>query len=331
MQLHYSLKKIGVIYAIVVAVLIFVAATFVLYQVRSYIYERQIDEIDRSLDSKIQVITRRVRFYNRIAQKLASQTAVRDILLLGNAEQAERWSRTTREQIPDAVGVTLFSPERGILGRPAAQNVGPACIADLGKLINGVSVPKPPIHNNDPGLAHYDLTAEIKRFDETLGILFISISTQTLKRAVDDMTGVGEAIVLHNAHGDVFYRSVVNISSATTPIVFHKSVLETDWQIEYSTDPPDLGSVYVTFGAAALATAMIAAVLAMLLMSWMVRMISREMRTVRYLLGQLARGIAPEQKQQVKITEMKEVVGAIHQIKYNSLESITIERVQFYG
>ena len=66
MQLSYSLKKIGVIYASIVAALILSAATFVLYQVRSYVYEQQIDEIDRSLDSKIQVITRRVRFYHRI-------------------------------------------------------------------------------------------------------------------------------------------------------------------------------------------------------------------------------------------------------------------------
>jgi diguanylate cyclase (GGDEF)-like protein len=140
-------------------------------------------------------------FYQGIAGRLSRGIDVADILEFGDKERGVLWAKGARRLFPETVGVALVDRDGVLLGEPVELSLGTQCVIDLQHLFNGKSIPKPPVHRANQQLSHFDITQEVVRGGEVLGLIFISISLDVIQRRAERLIGDDKVLLIEGSDG----------------------------------------------------------------------------------------------------------------------------------
>jgi len=234
-------------YAGLLAMVVLVSAGIVLYVVQKYIERDAQESMHTIAVGKAQVVRQLMDFYQGIGQRFLQDPEVTEIVLFGDVARAEAWSASLRRRLPDLVGVALFSGEGKILGEAVNQRVGPLCLVDMRAFAQGQTLPGPRVHTEVPALSHFDVSVRITRADETLGIVFLSVSLERLRAVMAENTESNEALTLYDYRGNPLVQSGRAPEAGTFEDI-RVAVPGSDWELQYQAQRPPLWSVYLSFG-----------------------------------------------------------------------------------
>jgi len=312
-----ALQFYATTFAWTLAVVIFVAAGFVLYRVQQVIDHDAQESTQSIAKGKAQAIGQLILFYQGVGQRFLEDTQVTDVVVFGDAARAERWSTSIRRRLPDIVGVALFTGEGRILGEAVNQRVGPECLADMQTLAQGDASRGPHVHQEVQALAHFDVSTRVRRDDETVGIIFISVALQRLRMVMEENTGQSERLTLTDGRGTTFMvAGDAGPKEQVESIRVH--VPNSDWVLDYSAPKPPMRAVYLSFGILTILTMGIAAGAVILLTSIASRRLRRDLNGIQGALESLADG-QPSSMGDVHLFEVEQmrpvfdrIANAIH-------------------
>lgn len=187
-------------------------------------------------------IRNQLRFYRAIAYQLAKDSRIRDLAGFGDASEIAQWSASVRANLPDMLGLTIAGPDGEVQGDPLAMRIGPACQRDLHALAIGQPVGNPPLHNDQPGLEHIDLLAQIYTDEGTpAGHLFVSFRLSALETLLADLADEHSQWALFDHAGKTILRSGT-LAPGGDIRVYRRSVPDTNWELQMEAiNPGNLG------------------------------------------------------------------------------------------
>jgi|GEM_PF-1846042 len=196
-------------------------------------------------------ISQLVSFYENIVGNYSRDVQVRDIVQFGDVAAASQWSRNIIALLPGVVGVALFDRSGNVLGDPVMQRVGPACLTDIKRIIEGGFAARPPVHVERPDFEHFDISQPIEQNGERLGWVFISFHLDIIRQQIESVLKEdGQAIFVQDGTGQLFARQVVGSNSIDISGFPWIKVPQTDWRIQYhdhenQTDPLLIGTMAI--------------------------------------------------------------------------------------
>lgn len=329
MRMVLSLRFIGALYATVVTLIIAAGSGYVVYDLYRQAQQQGEEHIEHDLAQQSQRIAQLLQFYHGVAERLARESRVVDLAVFADHARAQEWSASLRAHLPDVTGLALFASDGGILGESAPQRVGPGCLADMRRLVSSPATAHFPVHNEQAGFEHVDITVPVQRDGDTVGILFLSLSLQRLQRLLDDVTGDGQALVLMDA-GGMKIASADRLGDAADTLKARGPVSGTSWSLQLSQRSPDVWQLYRVLIPATLVVALAAIVLIQVLTRRATRLFTRELDQLRATLQQVAEGAPLESRHRPWLHELQPIIPAIHalaaqiQDKQNQLAELSV-------
>jgi diguanylate cyclase (GGDEF)-like protein len=146
-------------------------------------------------------VMRRWDYYQELADNLARDPQLADLMLIGSVEAMQQWAASRQRLLPNLLGLALVSPQGEVYGDTNLLRVGPSCQRDLRQSLTSPS--QMLIHRDMPGLEHVDLVVGVRGLDGALlGKVFLSVSLTQLQRIITDSVQPGHAITLLDASGE---------------------------------------------------------------------------------------------------------------------------------
>ncbi len=218
--------------ALIVILLVLVSATSMLVVVYQSGLAVAHEALAQQQQANARLLHNQKAFYQGMVDQLAQRIQVRNLIYVGNDEEAMAWARDTVEQLPNAVGLALFRPGGLVLGNALLQRVLPTCQSDLHRLEAGLEVPRPPVHLDNPDLAHFDLLAPVSDYDgEVIGTLFVSFSLDILHITLASLTHQDQILRIRDGQGRVLSQ-VGRLAPGGRALEHLEPISSTDWILE---------------------------------------------------------------------------------------------------
>ena len=282
-----SLRRIALHNVLVTLLVILLAAVFAGGTFLQVLQHREYDLARQLAGNHARLIAQHIEIYRRIVQNLAGTRAVRDLVLIGDAEAAQRWASEHRLLLPDAVGLALIDSDGNLLGNPPAQRVGRSCLIDLDRALAEGTGFDLPTHFEVRGLEHYDLIVPITDDNgERIGLLFSSFRLTTLQTLIDGLTRDGSALELRNGEGRIL-AARNNLSEGDETLDFTLLISGTGWKLHMRIARHDLRPVLFTVGMAALFTFVFVTLLTLALQLRLTHAVSTDYQAVLQALERL--------------------------------------------
>ena len=153
------------------------------------------------------LVTQRWNFYREMADNLARDTELINLMLLGLEAESQEWALSRQRLLPSILGLALVSAQGDVYGDASLLRVGPSCQRDLYQL-ESHRRSRVLVHRDGPGLEHGDVVAEVlDPGGEVLGRVFVSVRLLELQHLIDSITESGHTITLQDSAGRVVVRS----------------------------------------------------------------------------------------------------------------------------
>ncbi len=313
-----SVKTRTYLGAVLVIALFLTISAINLNLARLYYQPQGDNNLSLRLQAKAQLIENRLSYLHELIGHIARQPTTQDLLALSDIASAQRWALQIRRFLPRASGVALLDGSGNILGEPISQQLGPRCLSDLRQLSLGNHVKSPPVHQEGPQLAHFDLTTPVlDEADNTLGLLFVSIGLDKLQALLRDNSHNGQQFTLRDGHDDV----ITQWGHVATDITTHSASLpirHSNWQLQLTeaapshTSPGFISLVIFNISAFLLIVGSLA-----LLIRRHTRRIEGDFQQVRNYIEQLASGRADAEPPSPGLSEAACILPALSDIRHN--------------
>ncbi|MDT3705466.1 MAG: diguanylate cyclase [Thiobacillus sp.] len=139
--------------------------------------------------------------YQELAGNLAHDPQVTALMRSGSVERMQQWAQMRQRMLPNLLGLALISPQGEVYGDASLLHVGPGCQRDLREHPDSSGPVR--IHRDTPGMAHIDLTADVRGADGALlGRVFLSVTLAQFQRIITDSVQPGHVMALLDASGE---------------------------------------------------------------------------------------------------------------------------------
>lgn len=304
-------------------VVIFVVALLHYLAYGHHISQMRGEEHVRTLQHAASDIGRTLDFYQTLADKMAAQPVVIDLLQFPDREKIQRWANTMQSLMPESIGFMLFDMNGKVLGIESELRLSEQCLLDVQRRFNNQPIGHPPVHYRIERLAHYDIVAPVQLQGENIGLLFVSFSLQTIKALLDEFAVDNHRYRVTTPEGyDVAHSG--QIDNGRSMRIFSQSIDNSDWVIELAVIDEDnrglLTSVFIT--------GLLTFTLISLVLYFSMKRISRVVIADFEMLSRIMKNIRegefdPEKVRNVSLKEARDVLGFI---KNTALELNTYQQ-----
>jgi diguanylate cyclase (GGDEF)-like protein len=318
-----SIKQFSFKYATIMFVVIFVVALLHYLAYGHHISQMRGEEHVRTLQHAASDIGRTLDFYQALADKMAVQPVVIDLLQFPDREKIQRWADTMQSLMPESIGFMLFDMNGKVLGIESELRLSEQCLLDVQRRFNNQPIGHPPVHYRIERLAHYDIVAPVQLQGENIGLLFVSFSLQTIKNLLDEFAVDNHRYRVTTPEGyDVAHSG--QIDNGRSMRIFSQSIDNSDWIIELAVIDEDkrglLTSVFIT--------GLLTFTLISLVLYFSMKRISRVVITDFEMLSRIMKNIRegefdPDKVRNVSLKEARDVLGFI---KNTALELNTYQQ-----
>lgn len=187
--------------------------------------------IPQHLADNARAIEAQLAVFEQIVRHVATQPTTQDILENNDQPGSQTWALQMRRFLPQANGVALITPKGTILGEPSGPPLAPQCRTDMTKLSQKEHIMTPAVHQESSGAVHFDLTAPVlDEADNPLGMLFVSISLESLKPLMQAEKAEKSRLSLHDGYGNAILQqdALEDVSNARQSEV---ALAGTDWKL----------------------------------------------------------------------------------------------------
>jgi len=306
-----SLRLIGALYATITTLIILAASGYVLVDLYRQSQNEGARRTERDLTQQQQHIAQLLQFYQGVAERLARDDKVTNLILFADHSGAQAWSASLRTILADVTGLALFTTDGNILGQAASQRVGPKYLADMRQLVAGSPAPRFPVHNEQAGLEHVDITAVVRHNDDTTGILFLSLALQRVQQVLGNTTVAGQSLVLRDAAGRTI-AYIDKLNGETDVVRVQGPVPGTPWSLELTQHRLEAWPAFRTLIVATVVVVLAIIVLIQILARRTTRLFTGELNQLRAALQQVAEGAPLEPQREPRLREFQPIVPAIH-------------------
>lgn len=316
-HLQYTLSIKVIAYAsATIIILLFVGITAINLNLSKGHYQGSNTDLPQNLTDTATAIETQLSLFNKIIKNVSSQPSTQDILEYQDEAGAQAWALQMRRFLPQALGVTLLSPNGKVMGDPPGQRLTPQCLTDMSKLNQRETTKTPAVHTDSSGKTHFDLTTHI--FDEAenpIGMLFISFGMDSLMPLLRQEKDAVGYFNLLDGYGSVF-NPQKNVSDHSTDTTVNKiNITGTDWQLSLTEPTSELRPSFMILaifnGVALLLTVGIIG----FLIRYSMRSMTTDFEQVKSLLNSLAEGQPLEEELSTpQLRETAEVFPAITHI-----------------
>jgi len=276
------------------------------------------------LTNRAIAIETQLSLFNKIVKHVATQPTTQDILEHRNEADAQVWAIQMRRFLPQAMGVTLLTPNGKVLGDPPDQRLTPQCLTDMSKINQHEATKIPAVHTDTEGVTHFDITAYI--YDEAenqIGLLFVSFGMDSLKPLLRKESDAPGRLGILDGYGTVFSQpknsaQQGNSNGSADTVKSLVNIAGTDWQLRLIEPGGELRPSFLILAI----FNVFALILTVGIIGLLVRYITRSMVTdfeqVKSLLNNLAEGEPLEAELATpKLRETAEVFPALTHINRN--------------
>jgi diguanylate cyclase (GGDEF)-like protein len=318
-----SIKQFSFKYATIMFVVIFVVALLHYMAYGHHISQMRGEEHVRTLQHAANDIGRTLDFYQTLADKMAAQPVVIDLLQFSDREKIQRWANTMQSLMPESIGFMLFDMNGKVLGIESELRLSEQCLLDVQRRFNNQPIGHPPVHYRIERLAHYDIVAPVQLQGENIGLLFVSFSLQTIKALLDEFAVDNHRYRVTTPEGYDLAHSG-QLDNGRSMRIFSQSVDNSDWIIELAVIDEDnrglLTSVFIT--------GLLTFTLISLVLYFSMKRISRVVIADFEMLSRIMKNIRegefdPDKVRNVSLKEARDVLGFI---KNTALELNTYQQ-----
>lgn len=244
-----SIKQFSFKYATVMFVVIFTVALLHYLAYGQQVSQMRAEEHSRTLQQMATGVERTLGFYQTLADKMAEQSTVIDLLQFPDKESIQRWANMMQNLMPESIGFMLFDTNGNVMGIESELRLSDQCLLDMQKRLNNKPTGQPPVHYRIEKLAHYDIVSPVFQQDEKIGLLFVSFSFQTIKDLLNEFSTENQRYRVTTAEGyDIAFSG--EIGNGRDIRMFSQPIENSDWTIEMTVIDKDnsglLTSVFVT-------------------------------------------------------------------------------------
>jgi diguanylate cyclase (GGDEF)-like protein len=199
----------------------YVAAIWAIYGLVDDYYDtskpQSRNSIEQDLSVRADAIFLLIEQSRKLADHLAQQQEIRDLLAFAEPDEIEQWARNAKIYVPGSLGLALISRKGEIIGEPQELRVGQACMRDMHRMITSRASEWLLIHRDVPGQEHYDSLSVVKNAEgENLGFVFISYRLDKLRDWLVSHTYKGEYSRLIDDAGEVLIEAGLKVEGAST-------------------------------------------------------------------------------------------------------------------
>ncbi|HEY9200347.1 MAG TPA: diguanylate cyclase [Gammaproteobacteria bacterium] len=306
-----SIKQFSFKYATIMFVVIFVVALLHYMAYGHHISQLRAEEHARTLQHVANDIGRTLDFYQTLADKMAAQPAIIDLLQFSHREKVQQWANRMQSLMPESIGFMLFDMNGRVLGVESELRLSEQCLLDVQRRFNNQPTGHPPVHYRIEKLAHYDIVSPVLLDGEKIGLLFVSFSLQTIKNLLNEFAMDNHRYRVTTSEGyDVAFNG--QIDSGRGLQVYSQPVENSDWTIELAVINADnrglLTSVFVT--------GLLTFTLISLVLYFSMKRISRVVISDFEILSRIMKNIRegefdPDKVRNVSLKEARNVLGFI--------------------
>ncbi len=160
--LRYTLSIKAITYAsATIIIFLFLGITAINLTLSKGHYQGTGNRLPQYLTDKASAIETQLSLFNQIVKYVAAQPTTQDILEYKDEAGAQAWATQMRRFLPQALGVTLLTPNGKVLGDPPGQRLTPQCLTDMSKINQHEAAKTPAVHTDSEGVTHFDLTFPI--------------------------------------------------------------------------------------------------------------------------------------------------------------------------
>ena len=309
-----SLKKILARYTMTVFAIVFLLTCLSYVVMEDYLSQRFHAQALQNVSAKIENISHLVAFYQSIISKLSHQTDVAKLLLFSDAQPSQAWAQHNRQLIPDTTGLALVDLDGVVKGDPPALSLGKRCLEDIKKRIHGLPVPEYPVHKQDAGLDHFDVMVNVKKQDETIGVVFASFSLKLLQQQLENLISDGQKFTLRSANKQVIAQ-VDRLAPEERPgEKITLGVPGTDWTLEAEVAELNLSPVLITEGWISFSMFILLALVLYIMASRLLHIFEADFNSIHHLLKNVGGSREGQGEIQSRLAETHDVMNGIQAI-----------------
>lgn len=318
-----SIKQFSFKYATIMFVVIFVVALLHYLAYGHHVSQMRAEEHARTLQHAASNIGRTLGFYQTLADKMAAQPAVIDLLQFSDKEKIQHWANTMQSLMPGSIGFMLFDMSGKVLGVESELHLSEQCLLDVARRFNNQLTGHPPVHYRIEKLAHYDIVSPVLLQGENIGLLFVSFSLQTIKDLLDEFAVDNHRYRVTTPEGyDVAFSG--QLDSGRGLRVFSRGIENSDWTIELAVINADNHGLLTSV----LVTGLLTFTLISLVLYFSMKRISRVVIADFEILSRIMKNIRegefdPDKVRNVSLKEARDVLGYI---KNTALELNTYQQ-----
>ena len=310
-----SLSGLAIRHAGLLVLAILISLLIDLWIVTKYTHQANVDQGHFTAQQMTKGVNSLLQFYRAVLARIAKQTEVQDLLLMGDVNGAQQWALKQRSFLPGSVGLALVATDdaRSVLGTPVELRLGPVCVTDLERKTKGELLVEPLIHTDNPALAHFDVTEPvISEQGDVLGLVFASFQITLLRSVLEAAVPPGSQFVLRDTEDNVI-TEVGRLDNNVRYIRQQAPVPETHWTLELVHPEENNWPIYLTLGGTNLVTSVLVIVVFIVLSTVLLRILSAELSGIRQSLAQVKTGAVPVSTP-ARLRETAEMLPVIHEI-----------------
>jgi diguanylate cyclase (GGDEF)-like protein len=291
--------------------------------IRNYFSTHGEDEMRVLAVNKAHAVSQYLGYFEQQIKSLAQITEVHDLVVFGDRAGAQTWALQARQFLPRTVGLAIASADGVVLGEPPALRVGPQCVADLARLQRGQALQRPPVHTDNPALAHFDLTAPITDdSNEVIGILFASFKIDVLQDILVQSVNASQHLELLDGNGRALARAGT-LPEDPAAVLHHYDapVKGSQWTLRLTADVQPPSAIYMVLIVSNLMIWLVVTALVVFTVASITRLFNNELSGIRVLLSRVQEGDFDMTSVPLKLEETAQVVAAIAGIARDIHES----------
>jgi len=292
-------------------VVIFVVALLHYLVYGHHVRQMRADEHARVLQHAANDIGWALNFYQTIADKMAAQPSVIDLLQFADEEKIQHWANTMQSLMPESIGFMLFDMNGKVLGVESELRLSKQCLLDLKKRFNNQPTGHPPVHYRIEKLAHYDIVSPVLVNGEKIGLLFVSFSLQTIQDLLNEYAMDNQRFRVSTAEGyDVAF--IGQLDSGRDLRIFSQSVDNSDWSIELAVIDIDNRSLLTSVFITGLLTFTLISLVLYFSMKRISQVVISDFEILSHIMKNIREGkYDPEKIRNVSLKEVQDVLGYI--------------------
>jgi len=203
------------------------------YQLYKELVDAQQRDINHHAEVVVQQVSDKLQSLSTTVQHMATLREVRDMLFISDHGEVQEWSVRTRKLFPGSVGLGLVNEQGRYMGDRNTLRIGPACVRDSREFMQGTLQQAPPIHDENPELAHFDLLEKIPDEDgQVAGMLLMSFQLSVLEKVLNQYAEDGYLYELKSQGG----KLIAHAGEGEYPHQVSLPVPDTSWTLEVSAD-----------------------------------------------------------------------------------------------